>query len=880
MRRALQGVRVLDFTWEFSGPWATRLLAILGAEVIKVEWFQPGLRYHQNRFAERHVTETALNNNPFFSGNHINKKSVTLNLRTPLGLDLVKQLLRVSDIVIENFSSDIFEKRGLGFEAMQALKPDIVYLSMAGLGHTGRDHEYKTQGGHVQALSGLTQLSGLPGREPAGWGWAYMDDMSGMHTALCAMAALHYRDVTGKGQYVDLAQVSVGMTLTGAAWLDYMVNGRPTRRAGFPPGNRTHAPDAPLLNTYRGPAAAPHNAYRTLPGSGPVQNAWCVIACFSDDEWRRLAEVMGKPQWMLKSRFQTVLGRLEHQLSLDRQIEEWTSTLDKYEVMRRCQLAGVHAMPVQDVKDQLECDPQLRARGMLQELPHPIIGPFTYTRLPFKATGMDLDLQTAGPLAGEHNVAVLCELLGLSREALRQGYLDGTFWPREIPLEPYLLTALGEPGSTAAASAFAESTPRPEQGSSAAPTSPAAFAGLRVLEVGDVKGQWTAKLLGDLGADVIKVEPLEGSRERQVGPFFRDVPHPDRSLAFWQSNTSKRGITLNLETEDGRRLLRRLIPTVDVLIESFAPGYLAALGLGYEELHKLNTRLVMCSVTPFGQSGPWRDHLASDLLLQAAGGFMALCGYSEPDAPPLAPTGGQAWLVGGVYACIAIAAAVCQRDRTGIGQYLDVSIHEACCATTQNNVPDYLSLGEVKYLRQPGGPASSRPTPKSQFRCRNDTWVTLSWSTRMTPDHLTLLAYWMDEHGLAEDLLDERYRDTAVLWSSTDHLADVLTRFFESIGAEEAYHGAQQRGFAAGAIRTVEDIVQDPHWRDRGFLVDVVHPELGATFTYPGAYAIFSRTPWTLSRRAPGLGEHNAEVFAELGIDAARLTALREAHIV
>ena len=877
MKRALEGVRVLDFTWEFSGPWATRLLAVLGAEVIKVEWFQPGLRYHQNRFAERHGVDTALNNNPLFSGNHINKLSVTLNLRSEAGLTLVRQLLSTSDIVIENFSADILEKRGLGFDAMKALKPDIIYVSMAGLGHSGTNYDYKTQGGHVQALSGLTQLSGLAGEQPAGWGWAYMDDMSGMHAALCAMSALHHRDMTGEGQYVDLAQVSVGMTLTGAAWLDYIANGRPTRRDGFPPGNRTGVPGSPLLNTYRGATAVPHNAYRTLPEAGSVHSAWCVIACFSDAEWQSLVDLMGRPAWAVEGRFACLSGRLEHQVELDERIEAWTRTMDKYEVMRRCQARGVPALPVQDVGDQVERDPQLRARSMLQELPHPVIGPFRYGRLPFQASAMDLELRTAGPLAGEHNVSVLCDTLGLSRAQLREGYENGSFWPTQIPLEAYLFEALDAPATEH------DSTPARRVLSQSASRGDGALWGLRVLELGDVKGQWAGKLLGDLGADVIKLEPPEGCHERRVGPFYDDAPHPDRSLWFWQANTSKRGITLNVSTEDGRGLLRRLVQTADVLVESHAPGYLASLGIGYEQLKELNRRLIVCSVTPFGQTGPWRDYASSDLLHQAAGGFMALCGYTEaevPAAPPLAPTGGQAWLVGGVYAAIAVAAAVCQRDVTGQGQHLDVSVHEACFSTTQNNLPDYLSLGEVKTLRQAGGPASIRPIAKSQFACRDGGYVTLSWSSRITPDHLIMLAYWMDEYGLADDLLDERYQDPAVLSASTDHLAEVLTRFFASIDAEAAYHGAQIRGFAAGSIRTVQEIVQDPHWRDRGFFVELEHPELGKSFTYPGAYAIFSQTPLTLSRRAPCLGEHNAEVYGELGLTVLDLAALREAGVL
>lgn len=850
-------MRVIDFTWEQAGPWATRLLSNLGAEVIKVEWPQPGLHYHRNRVSERQVppgTEAGLNNNPTFSFWHAGKRSVTVNLRTPPGLDAVKRLLRVSDVVVENFSSGVLEKRGLSYAEMRAQNPEIIYVSMAGLGHTGRNHEYKTFGPVVQSLCGLTQLSGLPGEEPAGLGWAYMDQIAGMHAALSAMAAWHHRLVTGKGQYIDLAQVAVGMAMTGAAWLDYTVNGRPSRREGFPPGNRTYWPGSGVLDSYRGLTTAPHNAYRAAATGDDIDSAWCVIACYSDAEWQRLVCVMGEPAWATAECFRTLLGRLEYQDELDQHIEEWTRQHDKYEVMRLCQEATVHAMPVQDARDRVESDPQLVARGVLQELPHPVIGLFKYQGVPWEASGMDLTLPAAGPLAGEHNVQILLGLLGLSREEVRQGYEDGTFWPKELPVEPYLVTALDASGSID--QGRPPGVQQPDRVLAPTSFSKGAFGDLRVLEVGDAYGQWAAKLLADLGADVIKVEPPDGSDERRVGPFYEDVPDRNGSLAFWHCNTSKRGITLNLETEDGKNMLRRLIASVDVLIESYAPGYLPSLGLGYEELKQLNRRLIVCSVTPFGQTGPWRNYLSSDLLQLGADGLMVLSGYDEADvrdAPPIAPTGGQAYLVGGMYAGIAVAAALCQRDATGEGQYLDVSTHAACSLTDYDHMHRYVSLKQVG-KRQTGRGASIRLTQKNQFRCKDGAYLTFLWSNDMTPDHLAILAYWMDEYGLAQDLLDEGYQDEEAIAANSDHITEVIRQFLTCVDGEEAYHRLQERGFAAGTVRTVEDIVQDPHWADRCFLVSVEHPELGKRFTYPGAYAIFSETPWAISRRAPSLG--------------------------
>jgi len=212
------------------------------------------------------------------------------------------------------------------------------------------------------------------------------------------------------------------------------------------------------------------------------------------------------------------------------------------------------------------------------------------------------------------------------------------------------------------------------------------LAGLRVLELADETGQFCGKLLGDLGADVVKIEPPGGEPTRRVGPYLDDSPHPDRSLSFWHYNTSKRGITLDLESREGAAIFRRLADEADIILETRQPGYLASIGLGYEDLSAGKDGLVMCSLTPFGQTGPWRNYLGSDLLHMAAGGEMASCGYDEadmPGSPPIAPGGGNAWHMGGHFAYMGIMAALVSRTMTGRGQYIDCSIHEACALATE-----------------------------------------------------------------------------------------------------------------------------------------------------------------------------------------------------
>jgi crotonobetainyl-CoA:carnitine CoA-transferase CaiB-like acyl-CoA transferase len=196
-RRALDGIRVVDFSWVRAGPWATRWLGALGAEIIKIEWPESERGRLPSSTTPQDL-EVNLNTSGNFNDTNVNKKSLTLNVRRPKGLALAKRLIAISDIVIENFSSRVLQNWGLGWEELRRIRSDLVYVSMSGYGHTGRNHHYTTFGPIAQAASGLTHLSGLPGKPPAGWGWSYMDDTGGMYGAMCALTGLYHRNRTGQ----------------------------------------------------------------------------------------------------------------------------------------------------------------------------------------------------------------------------------------------------------------------------------------------------------------------------------------------------------------------------------------------------------------------------------------------------------------------------------------------------------------------------------------------------------------------------------------------------------------------------------------------------------------------------------------------------------
>ena len=876
---ALAGIRVVDFTWVRAGPWATRWLGALGAEVIKVEW-PLNERGRSTGGAPPGVAAT-LNTATNFNDTNANKKAITVNLRTERGLDLIKRLISVSDVVVENFSARALQSWGLGYEELCQLKPDIVYVSQSGFGHTGRHRGYLTMGPIAQAFSGLTFLSGLPGEPPAGWGWSYLNDTGGMYIAFSTLTSLYRRNITGQGQHVDLSQMIVGATLNGSALLDATVNGRPSQREGYPPGNRAHWPGTPMVNNYRGPTTAPHNAYRTKGGG---YNDWCAIACFSEKEWRGLVVVMGSPQWATSAKFATLAGRLQHQEEMDQGIQEWTQTLEKYRLMELCQASGVPAMPVQSSENRVEHDPQLRHREIYLDLEHPVLGLRKFQNAPFKLSETPALNFHPAPLIGQHNQEIYEGMLGLSHEEFVAGYEDGTFWPKTMDRYPYMddmIKADPLPFTGQGAPSKKEAPPR-ETIAANAGHQPGPLSGLRVLELADEKGQFCGKLMADLGAEVIKIEPTGGEPSRIVGPFLDDIRHRERSLSFWHYNTSKRGITLNLETEDGRDLFRRLADTADVILETFAVGYLPSLGLGYQNLVESNSRLIMCSLTSFGQTGPWRDFLSGDLLHMAAGGQMGCCGYDKEDVPgeiPIAPGGGNAWHIGSHYAYMAIIAALVYRTSSGQGQYIDASVHDACALTTEMHVNTYIYQGDV-VSRQTGRHAAASPTPQNQLLCKDGKYVNAA-ASRVTLRQFRSLAEWLDSYGLAEDLMEERYQDPAVFSGSGDHINEVVANFAKHLTRDEVAHGGQERGFAWGAVRAPDELVDEGHLNDRGFWVEVPHPELGRSFKYPGPAGIYNGSPWRISSRAPLIGEHNEEIYCgELALQRTELAYLAEAGVV
>ena len=411
---------------------------------------------------------------------------------------------------------------------------------------------------------------------------------------------------------------------------------------------------------------------------------------------------------------------------------------------------------------------------------------------------------------------------------------------------------------------------------------PQALDDLRVLEVSDLKGQLCGKLLADLGAGVLRIEPPEGSEPRRVGPFHGDRHDVNGSLHFWHYNTSKRSLTLDLAAAEGREIFRRLAVSADVVIETREPGEMARLGLAYDDLRADNPGLIYCSITPYGQTGPWAHYKASDLTLMASGGEMGVCGYDpidDPEDTPIAPGGGNAWHLGDNYAFIAILLALRARDRHGAGDYIDLSVHDAVSVCTEGAFPDYIMVGEDR-LRQTGRHAVVVRSPPVQFLCKDGRYANC-FLPRLTLAEFFGLLEWLDEYDLGGDLKEDRFLDPDVLRANIGVLLSAIKGLCERLTSDEIYHGGQGRGLPWTIVRAPSDIPDDPHLGDRGFFVEIEHPELGRSFTYPGAPYIMHRTPWRIRSRAPLLGEDNFAVYHdELGMSVEQLDALSRAGVI
>ncbi|MCE5261966.1 MAG: CoA transferase [Deltaproteobacteria bacterium] len=397
----LEGLRFIEFSWIQAGPWVGRYFANFGAEVIRIESAKR-LDWARNVPGRPDAVEGRHRRGALFTNFNCDKYGITLNLRHPKGIELARKLVSIGDIVADNFSAGFMDKIGLGYNDLIKIKPDIIQLSMPVFGKTGPRRKFGAYGNGIQATIGLNTISGFPHRPPA-INIALPDvGANPTHACVALLAALHYRQRTGKGQYIELPQLESSLCWMDTTVLDYTVNGRVTPRLG-----------------NRSPYAAPHGAFRCA-----GEDRWCAIAVTNEKQWGAFCGVMGNPAWSADPKFSSLAGRKENEDELEKVVEEWTKVRTAEDVMRLLQSQGVPAGICQTGEDLMLRDEYVKARECFKEMPYGD-GKALCENIFIGMSETPGEIRRAGPMMGQDNEHVYRNILGLSEEELNELYVEG-----------------------------------------------------------------------------------------------------------------------------------------------------------------------------------------------------------------------------------------------------------------------------------------------------------------------------------------------------------------------------------------------------------------------------------------------------------------------
>ena len=404
----------------------------------------------------------------------------------------------------------------------------------------------------------------------------------------------------------------------------------------------------------------------------------------------------------------------------------------------------------------------------------------------------------------------------------------------------------------------------------------------RVLDLTDERTYLCGKILADMGADVIKVERPDGDAGRRLGPFYHDTPDPEKSLYWFAYNNNKEGITLNIETADGMGILKKLVERADIIIESFEPSHRLKGLLSYEELSKINKGIVATSITPFGLTGPYKDYKASDLVGMGMGNLFLT---GDPDRAPVFASFPQAYSHAAAQAAAATMVALWHREVSGEGQQVDVSMQQSVCLTTVNAIPFWHLHHQILSREGPLRKGlAAKVTMHQTWQCK-DGFVAFAvfGGTAGAPTNRAL-AEWMDSEGMSNDFLkqmDWEAIDMATVdqdfW---DRIEVPIGEFFMTHTKAELYEQAIKRRIMLLPVSSIKDIAEDAQLRARGFWQEVEYPELGDMITSPGPFINILGSYCGVRHRAPLIGEHNSEVYQEIGISREELIILKQGRII
>ncbi|MEE8374679.1 MAG: CoA transferase [Dehalococcoidia bacterium] len=404
----------------------------------------------------------------------------------------------------------------------------------------------------------------------------------------------------------------------------------------------------------------------------------------------------------------------------------------------------------------------------------------------------------------------------------------------------------------------------------------------RVLDLTDDRGALCGKIMAELGADVVKVERPGGDPARNVGPFFHDTPNPEKSLNWFAFNINKRGITLNIETKDGQEIFRKLVKNADFVVESFTPGYLDGLGLGYEALSKVNPRIVMTSITPYGQTGPHSKFNSPDLVTMSMAGYTYICGDS--DRPPVRFSSDQSYMQSSLQATAGTLIAHYHRELSGEGQHVDVSAQESMVWTLCYAPHDWYLLKALHHTREGSRWKRFGVTYRLIWPCKDGYVCYRLLMAQPGANVMNEMIESMNKEGFGLDMkgidwgtmgFDQMSQENINSWE------EEVGKYFLNHTKRELHEEAVRQRNVLQPVNTSQDMVESPQLEARDFWVQLEHPELGETITYPGPYFKSTETAWQKGRRAPLVGEHNEEIYEkELGLSGEELLTLKREKVI
>ena len=820
----LEGIRVVEWGEMISAPSCAKLLAEFGADVIKIESLAGDAARRRGPFPSEspHPERSGV----FLFANQ-GKRGVALDFGSDAGVERLHQLIASADIFVENQPYDLLDRFGISAQQLAERHPRLIAVSISPYGRSG---EYKRYAGYdlqVNALSGMSFGTGHTHREPlttpdqqAG----FLAGVGGAYAAIVALLARESARASGcedAGQYIDVADSGIIATLlTGYHLPTFIYRGI----AGSRSGNRMRLglfPNCVL----------------------PCRDGYVCIDAPQLEQYQRFLNLLGDPEWIDNPRYRDRRAMSDqYPEEAESLIAPWFMEHDKEEVLQLCLENRIPCAPVLTMDEALE-SPQLLARRWFREVDHPHAGVLRYPGPPVRLHGSPLKIARPAPTLGQHNTEVLGEL-DAGRSAFASNDVPG------IPTGSH---------------------------------KPLALRDVRIVDLGSAwAGPMAGQLLADMGAEVIKVESrarMDGMRlgRPMVGD---DLSGGDRGLwpelqpVFHGLNRNKLSLTLNLRTDQGKAILRRLASVSDVVLSNFSPGVLQRLGMDYDSLREVKPDIIVAAMPAFGDTGPLRDMVAYAPIIQAMSGMMSLVGYPPEEGEPLVGELQAAWsdTVAALCAALGVVAAVRHRNRTGCGQYVEAAHLEGTAALLGVPMLEYQMTGEIP---TPLGNDDPDFAPHNNYPCAGeDEWVSVAVRSDAEWDMLVGV---LGDAGLSTD---SRFIDPTSRWQNRRTLDEIMADWTRGRSPQEATSILQRAGVAAMPVMNIADQFADPHLNERDTYVEIDHPHAGAEMLY-GVPWRFSGTPGSVRSPAPLMGQHNDYVLSELlGLDETGIAELVAEQVV